>query len=124
MPRTGTSVGLLAGAGNARVSRLAVEVFCYRARKYLGAYLAVVGNAEAVIFSGGIGENAPAVRQKICAGMEWCGLILDDVKNSSAIGAEGSISQSDARIQVYVIPSDEETIIARETARLFRRESS
>ena len=115
---------LIAASDGDPRARLAVEVFCYRARKYLGAYLAVVGNAEAVIFSGGIGENAPAVRQKICAEMEWCGLILDEVKNSSAIGAEGSISQSGARIQVYVIPSDEEAIIARETARLFRRESS
>ncbi len=62
-------------------ARLAVDVFCYRARKYLGAYLAALGGAQAVIFSGGIGENAPAVRQKICAGMEWCGLGLDSRKN-------------------------------------------
>jgi acetate kinase len=101
-------------------ARLAVDVFCYRARKYLGAYLAALGGAQAVIFSGGIGENAPAVRQKICAGMDWCGLSLDSRKNDAAVGVEGSISTSDARIHVYVIPSDEEAIIARETARLFQ----
>ena len=102
-------------------ARLAVEVFCYRARKYLGAYLAALGGAQAVIFSGGIGENAPAVREKICAGMAWCGLNLEKEKNYSTIGAEARISAPDARIQVYVIPSDEEAIIARETARLLRR---
>jgi acetate kinase len=105
-------------------ARLAVEVFCYRARKYLGAYLAALGGAQAVIFSGGIGENAPAVREKICAGMEWCGLSLDKDKNNSTVGAEARISAVDARIQVYVIPSDEEAIIARETARLFESAAS
>lgn len=102
-------------------ARLAVDVFCYRARKYIGAYLAALDGAQAVIFSGGIGENAPAVREKICAGMAWCGLSLDKEKNYSTVGAEACVSAADARIQTYVIPSDEEAIIARETARLFRR---
>jgi acetate kinase len=99
-------------------ARLAVDAFCYRSRKYLGAYLAVLGGARALIFSGGIGENVPVIREKICAGMEWCGLELHDSKNASTIGAEGCISTLDARIQAYVIPSDEEALIARETARL------
>jgi acetate kinase len=101
-------------------ARLAVDVFCYRARKYLGAYLAALGGADAIVFSGGIGENAPAVREKICAGMEGFGLSLDKAKNDAAIGAESLISSAGARISAYVIPSDEEAIIARETARLFR----
>jgi len=104
-------------------ARLAVDLFCYRARKYLGAYLAAVGGAQAVIFSGGIGENAPAVREKICAGMEWCGLVLDREKNAAAAGVEASIAMPEARIGAYVIPSDEGVIIARETARLVRREA-
>jgi acetate kinase len=104
-------------------ARLAVDVFCYRARKYLGAYLAVLDGADAVIFSGGIGENAPAVRAKICAGMDWCGLSLDQTKNDAAIGTEGIISSAAARVRVCAIPSDEEAIIARETARLFQRET-
>src|SRR6266704_2100740 len=69
-------------------ARLAVEVFCYRARKYLGAYLAVVGEAEAVIFSGGIGENSPVVREKICQNMEWCSLKLDSAANSKITGKD------------------------------------
>lgn len=100
-------------------ARLAIDVFCYRARKYLGAYLAVLGGADAVVFSGGIGENAPAVRQSICRGMEWCGLRLDKDKNTGAVGVEAAIGATDSRIGAYVIPSDEEAIIAAETARLF-----
>ncbi|HEY7220021.1 MAG TPA: acetate kinase [Candidatus Binatia bacterium] len=104
-------------------ARLAVDVFCYRARKYLGAYLAALGGADAVVFSGGIGENAPAVREKICAGMDWCALSLDQEKNHATVGGEGVISATGAALQVYVIPSDEEALIARETAKLFQRET-
>ena len=103
-------------------ARLAVDVYCYRARKYLGAYLAVLGGADAVIFSGGIGENAPAVRENILAGMGWCGLSLDRTKNAAAIGVEAIISSAAAPVRVCVIPSDEEAVIARETAPLFQRE--
>jgi len=99
-------------------ARLAVEVFCYRARKYLGAYLAVVGGAEAVIFSGGIGENSPVVREKICQNMEWCGLKLDSAANSKTTGKDGRISAADSRLNAFVVHTDEELIIARETARL------
>jgi acetate kinase len=102
-------------------ARLAVDVFCYRARKYLAAYLGILGAAGAVVFSGGIGENTPTVRQKICEGMEWCGLELEQEKNRSTVGVEGAISAPGARLRAYVIPSDEEAIIARETATLFRR---
>jgi acetate kinase len=99
-------------------ARLAVDVFCYRARKYLGAYLAVLGGAEAIIFSGGIGENSPAVREKICANMEWCGLELDPVANSKTIGKDGRISNVDSKLNSFVVHTDEELLIARETARL------
>ena len=101
-------------------ARLAIDVFCYRARKYLGAYLAVLQGADAVIFSGGIGEHLPLIRKKICGGMEWCGLLLDEHENDSAIGSEGRISTAQASIQVYVIPSDEEAVIARATASLLQ----
>jgi len=99
-------------------ARLAVDIFCYRARKYLGAYLAVLGSAEAVIFSGGIGENAPLVRQKICERMEWCGLQLDAAANAATIGRDGRISTQDGKLNVFVVHSEEEIIIARETVRL------
>jgi acetate kinase len=101
-------------------ARLAIDVFCYRARKYLGAYLAALQGADAVIFSGGIGEHLPLIRKEICGGMEWCGLLLDQTQNESAIGTEGRISTADARIQMFVIPSDEEAVIARETAILLQ----
>jgi acetate kinase len=101
-------------------ARLAVDVFCYRARKYLGAYLAALEGADAVVFSGGIGEHMPLVRKEICAGMEWCGLLLDNGRNDSLVGGEGRISTDDARIHLFVIPSDEEAVIARDTAILLQ----
>jgi acetate kinase len=94
---------------------LALELFCYRVRKQIGAYLAVLGGAEALVFGGGIGENSPEIRGRISAGMEWCGLVLDETRNASVRGSEGRISQDSARIQVYVIPVDEEVMVARDT---------
>jgi acetate kinase len=99
-------------------ARLAVAAFCYRARKYLGAYLAVVSGAEAVIFSGGIGENSPLVRAMICRDMDWCGLSLDCAANEAVLGRDGLISSAEATLKVAVIHTDEETIIARETVHL------
>jgi acetate kinase len=100
-----------------RKAELAVEMFCYRVRKYIGAYLAVLDGADAVVFGGGIGENAPMVRARICAGMDWFGLRLDEDRNSKALGSQGLISSDDAKVHVYVIPVDEAMMIARETAR-------
>jgi acetate kinase len=96
-------------------SALAVEMFCYRARKYIGAYLAVLGGADAVVFGGGIGENAPQVRSRICDGMEWYGLILDEDRNKAAVSQEAQISSDGSRLHVYVIPVDEAAIILRDT---------
>jgi acetate kinase len=102
-------------------ARLAVEVFSYRARKYLGAYLAVLGGADAVVFSGGIGEHAPEVRSRICAGMEWSGLTLDRARNADVVGREGNISPDGARCPVYVIPADEERVIAQDVVESLAR---
>jgi len=99
---------------------LAVEMFCYRVRKYIGAYMAALGGADAVVFGGGIGENAPSVRARICAGMGWCGLTLDQDRNTAAIGFEARIGADDARVRTYVIPVDEAVIIARDTLRCLR----
>ncbi|MCH7577464.1 MAG: acetate kinase, partial [Chloroflexi bacterium] len=96
-------------------TRLAIDLFCYRARKYIGAYLAVLGGADAIVFGGGIGENAPAVRGRICDGMEWYGLILDEDRNKAAVGQEAHISTDGSRLHVYVIPVDEAAIIVRDT---------
>jgi acetate kinase len=95
-------------------ARLAVEAFCQQARHYLGAYLAALGGADAIVFGGGIGEHAPAIRARICADMHWCGLRLDDAANQRAIGAETRISPTGASPECWVIPVDEETLIAHE----------
>ena len=102
--------------------RLAVEVFCYRARKYIGAYLAAMGGADAIVFTGGIGENSSDVRARICSGMEWAGLRIDAAKNQQTIGREGMISTEDSKLLAYAIPTDEELLIARDTVRVIRGE--
>jgi acetate kinase len=98
--------------------RLAIEIFCWRARKYIGAYLACIGGADAIVFTGGIGENAPDVRAKICAGLEWAGLTTNDKENQDTVGKEALISTEDSRLLAYVIPTDEELLIARDTVRV------
>jgi acetate kinase len=94
---------------------LAVRVFCHRARKYLGAYCAVLGGVDAVVFGGGMGENAPAIRARICTDMTWGGLSLDASANERAMGTEARISANESKVAVYVIPVDEESVIARES---------
>jgi acetate kinase len=103
---------------NDRRARLAIEIFCYRARKYIGAYLAAMNGADAVVFTGGIGENSSEVRAGICEGLEWMGLDLDEARNRAHTdGREGLISKDESRLAAYVIPTDEELLIARDTAR-------
>jgi acetate kinase len=97
---------------------LAVEMFVYRVRKQVGAYLAALGGADAVVFGGGIGEHAPEVRSRILAGMEWCGLVLDERANRWAVGTETRVGAADSRVQAYVIPVKEEEVIAGDAARL------
>ena len=102
-----------------RRARLAVEVFCYRARKYLGAYLAVLDGADAIVFAGGIGENAVDVRARICGDLEWLGISFDATANAALTGgAEGRFSAPDSRVELWVIPTDEELLIARDTWRV------
>jgi len=102
--------------------RLAIEIFCYRARKYIGAFLASMGSADAVVFTGGIGENSPGIRAQICAGMEWAGLRLDPARNEASIGREAAIGTDDSSLQAYAIPTDEELLIARDTVRVIEGE--
>lgn len=99
-------------------ARLAIEAFCLRARKYLGAYLAALGGADAVLFGGGIGEHAPPIRERICASMKWCGLRLDIRANAAAVGVERRISADGSTPAVYAISVDEEILIARDTLSL------
>lgn len=106
---------------NDRRARLAIDIFCYRVRKYIGAYLAAMGGADAVVFTGGIGENAAEVRARICDGMQWLGLELDAERNAAMTGGQaGAISRDGSRLAAYVIPTDEELLIARDTVRCVR----
>jgi acetate kinase len=102
--------------------RVAIEVFCYRARKYIGAFLASMGGADAVIFTGGIGENSPEIRAKICAGLEWAGLTIDEEQNRKTIGVEDRITTESSTLAAYAIPTDEELLIARDTVRVIEGE--
>jgi len=103
---------VLLAADDAR-ARLAVAVFCHRARKYLGAYLAVLGGADAVLIGGGIGEHAPAIRAQILAGFEWARIVLDAAANSRLDGAAGCISATHSTVAIHVLAVDEAEILAR-----------
>jgi acetate kinase len=102
-----------------RRARLAIEIFCYRARKYIGSYLAAMNGAEAIVFTGGIGENSAEIRERICAGLSWLGIELDAERNSTnGTGSKGQISSDSSRVSVFVIPTNEELLIARDTVRV------
>jgi acetate kinase len=104
---------------NDRRARLAIDMFCYRARKYIGSYLAALGGTDAIIFAGGIGENAAEVRAQILHGLEWAGIEVDDEANNHMVGgAEGRITTDSSRLAAWVIPTDEELLIARDTFRV------
>jgi acetate kinase len=117
--------GLRALAGTADVrellerkdsaAELALELFCYRIQKCVGAYLAVLEGAEAIVFTGGIGEHAAEIRRRVCQRFSWAGLTLDVERNRSN---ELRISGEGSRLAAYVIPTDEEYLIARETFKL------
>lgn len=106
---------------NDRRALLAVDIFCYRARKYIGAYAAAMGGADAIVFTGGIGENSPDVRSRICDGLQFLGLEIDRDRNDVCTGGcEGLISTDQSRLAAYTIPTDEELLIARDTVRSVR----
>ena len=122
--RSGDMRDLLASEANDARAALAVDLFCYRARKYVGAYLAALGGAQAVVFTGGIGEHNPEVRRRICEDMAWCGLTLDERRNRATVGTEGVISADGAAVTAFVIPTDEELIIARDVMECLARATS
>jgi len=107
-----------AATGHVR-ARLALDVFMASIRQYLGAYLAVLGGADAIVFSGGIGENCKLVRSGVCAGMEWAGIVLDEALNQGARG-EARISAASSTTQIWVVPTNEEIVVARQAAEAIR----
>jgi len=110
---------LEAERGNDR-ARLAIDVFCYRLKKYIGAYAAVLGGLDAIVFTAGIGENAPLIRQKSCAGLEFLGIEIDEEKNWRGGDGERLISRPESRVKVLVIPTNEELVIATDTMNIVR----
>ena len=103
--------------GNAR-ARVAVDVFSHRLKKYIGAYIGVLGGIDGIAFAGGIGENAPAIRRRALEGLETLGLSLDHRANDDARGKEAEISPRGARVRAFVVPTNEEILIARDTVHL------
>jgi acetate kinase len=97
---------------------LAIDMFCYRVKKYIGAYMAALNGTDAICFAGGIGENSPEIRRGILSDMESLGIEVDDQRNAKAVrGKEMLISADKSRVPVYVIPTNEELILARDTVR-------
>lgn len=102
--------------GNPR-AKLAFDVFCYRVKKYIGAYSAAMGGVDVLVFTAGIGENSPDVRKSVCEGLEFLGIKIDDEKNNSP-EKEKIISTDDSKVKVLVIPTNEELVIALDTAEI------
>lgn len=104
----------LAKEGHER-AQLAIDVFCYRIKKYIGAYAAVLGVVDAAVFTGGIGENSAYLRSKICSDLTQIGIELDETANEQVEATETQISADDSRVTVFVIPTNEQVAIAHDT---------
>lgn len=107
-----------AAKGHARAD-LALKVFVSEIRRYLGSYLAVLNGADAIVFTGGIGENSRRVRREVCAGLDFAGIKLDQNLNQSAKG-EAHISAKESRVQIWTLPTNEEIVVARQTEEVLR----
>jgi len=102
-------------------AELALAMFCYRVRKYIGAYYAALGSLDAVVFTGGIGENSALVRSRSCDGLSALGISLDERRNGDAGGDIAQIQAQDSRVKILVIPTNEEREIAQQTLEAIRR---
>jgi acetate kinase len=109
-----------AAKGNER-AELAIDMFCYRIKKYIGAYHAVLGRLDAVVFTGGIGENAVAIRQRVCEGLKHLGIGVDNAKNNAATGSVAEIQQDGLPVKVLVVRTNEEREIALQTISTIER---
>ncbi len=103
--------------GNDR-ALLALEMLAYRVKKYVGSYIAVLGGADAIVFTGGIGEHSPRTRRLVMEGMEFCGAKFDNQKNEAYEGGIGYLNTDDSKVKIIVLPTNEELSIARETKTL------
>ena len=101
-------------------AQLAIDVFAYKVKKYIGSYVAAMGGLDAIVFTAGLGENSPFMRDKICNGLEYLGTRIDQLANKTR-GKEREISVKRARVKIFVIPTNEELVIARDTYNICRR---
>jgi len=108
-----------AAKGHAR-AKLALDAFITSIRQYLGAYLTILNGADAIVFSGGIGENSKHVRSGVCRAMEWAGIELDEELNQKASG-EARISKAGSKVQIWVVPTNEEIVVARQAAEAIQK---
>lgn len=106
--------------GNKR-AKLALEMYDYRIKKYIGAYAAALGGVDAIVFTAGVGENQTGTREQTCAGLEFLGIKIDKAKNATIHGEEAIISTPDSKVKVVVVPTDEEIVIARDTKELVEK---
>jgi acetate kinase len=104
----------LAADGNT-AAKLAIDMYCYRIKKYIGAYFAALGQLDALVFTGGVGENAADIRSHCCSGLSQLGIVVDEKKNSRRAGQLIEIQSAKANVRVLVIPTDEELEIAKQT---------
>lgn len=109
-----------AAAGNER-AQLALDVYYYRVNMTIGAYFAVLNGADAIVFTAGLGENSASCREAICKRLEYLGVKIDKAANESARGKQMAISSADSKIKVFVIPTNEELVIARDTKELISK---
>ena len=105
-----------AAKGNDK-AQLALDMFCYQVKRYIGAYAAAMGGVDAIVFTAGVGENDITTRAKVCAGLEFLGVKIDADRNNVR-GKDTEISAADSKVKVFLIPTNEELVIARDTNRL------
>lgn len=101
-----------------RQARLAIDIYCYRIKKYIGQYMAVLGGLDHIVFTAGVGENSSLIREKCLEGLEVLGIILDRKKNDATRSKETVISTPESKVLVMVVPTNEELVIALDTARI------
>jgi acetate kinase len=99
-------------------AQFAAELYCYRIRKYVGAYLAVLGGCDGIVFGGGVGEHAVSVRAGALQGLEWAGVVLDDTLNGAARGGDAPLSRTDAAVHIHAVAVDENAALAEAAAAL------
>ena len=97
---------------------LALTMYDYRIKKYIGAYAAVMNGVDTIVFTAGVGENQASMREGVCEGLDYLGVKLDKELNNTVHGTETIISTPDSRVKVVVVPTDEEIVIARDTKAL------